>query len=718
MLHTRTGRSFDGEGESHSLSITPTQGSNYTTYDLELGAVLFALKMWRHYVYDTKCVMFTDHKSLQHILDQKELNIRQRRWLEFLSDYDCEIRYHPGKANVQIPNAQAEARKEGNFVTEDYMQALDAHEDEGILPKTIRFTNTTRNTPLEMGKNSHGLYHKPAKDNKLLLHDLGNRDHQKNYVNVGRKPLEFHVGDEIQIDDKLQFTDEPIKIMDCEVKHLKQSRIPIVKGFMERGFLDNSDKKKKEGGSKVNEGPILILGDLARRVKDIEGKPTMPKGILKKAIRNVSDDTHEVVIPLNDVGSVTKDNQEATKDLNGANQVGGADGAKSSSFVDAQRNMGPEHVVHFRTLFNEEKVDSFDCVLPKAATNMVKSRNDDGVYLFKFASKTGMEQVLEKGTVDDPINFARALIEICSHSTLKKEVTMAIPEDEGDGHNKEVIRVEYEWKPPHCVDCKSFGHGPNLCPKRVREDIPKAPSMAAKSSIMEENEEGFVEVKSQKKNKGAAPRSFGGLRLPKPNSKVTWQQKKSVGSKGGSNAASSSGSTNENEKGDSVLNVGGEDVCDSNVQEPKVSEHIGTSSSNLDNEEVQEEGLWSRFKKAKENAKSKKMKYTCRMVEEAWMGFRVFVDLVMDQKRVEGDELLRGVANRMNKLSGKGEVATKHQRVAARVLNPRSSIDQHGRNNDGVQPRVFENPIAYGGPRVSESSKQNGSNDSEGNMQS
>ncbi|GKC52960.1 zinc knuckle CX2CX4HX4C containing protein, partial [Tanacetum coccineum] len=90
----------------------------------------------------------------------------------------------------------------------------------------------------------------------------------------------------------------------------------------------------------------------------------------------------------------------------------------------------------------------------------------------------------------------------------------------------------------------------------------------------------------------------------------------------------------------------------------------------------------------------------------------------MDQKRVEGDELLRGVANRMNKLSGKGEVATKHQRVAARVLNPRSSIDQHGRNNDGVQPRVFENPIAYGGPRVSESSKQNGSNDSEGNMQS
>ncbi|GJV63572.1 retrovirus-related pol polyprotein from transposon 17.6 [Tanacetum coccineum] len=73
---------------------------NYTTHDLELGAVVFALKLWRHYLYDTKCVVFTDHKSLQHILDQKELNMRQRRWLELLSDYDCEIRYHLEKANV------------------------------------------------------------------------------------------------------------------------------------------------------------------------------------------------------------------------------------------------------------------------------------------------------------------------------------------------------------------------------------------------------------------------------------------------------------------------------------------------------------------------------------------------------------------------------------------------------------------------------------------
>nr|GEV21707.1 putative reverse transcriptase domain-containing protein [Tanacetum cinerariifolium] len=121
---------------------------NYTTHNLELGAVVFALKMWRHYMYGTKCVVFTDHKSLQHILDQKELNMRQRRWLELLSDYDCEIRYHPGKTNVvadalsrkernkslrvralvmtiglnlpkQILNAQSKAKKEVNFINED-----------------------------------------------------------------------------------------------------------------------------------------------------------------------------------------------------------------------------------------------------------------------------------------------------------------------------------------------------------------------------------------------------------------------------------------------------------------------------------------------------------------------------------------------------------------------------------------------------------------------
>ncbi|GKB55156.1 putative reverse transcriptase domain-containing protein [Tanacetum coccineum] len=73
---------------------------NYTTHDLELRAVVFALKIWRHYMYGTKGVISRIHKSLQHIFSQKKLNMRQRRWIELFSDYDCEIHYHPGKVNV------------------------------------------------------------------------------------------------------------------------------------------------------------------------------------------------------------------------------------------------------------------------------------------------------------------------------------------------------------------------------------------------------------------------------------------------------------------------------------------------------------------------------------------------------------------------------------------------------------------------------------------
>ncbi|KAJ9541625.1 LOW QUALITY PROTEIN: hypothetical protein OSB04_028131 [Centaurea solstitialis] len=72
---------------------------NYPTHDMELAAVVFALKIWRHYLYGVKCQIYIDHKSLQYLLIQKELNMRQRRWIELLSDYDCEILYHPGKGN-------------------------------------------------------------------------------------------------------------------------------------------------------------------------------------------------------------------------------------------------------------------------------------------------------------------------------------------------------------------------------------------------------------------------------------------------------------------------------------------------------------------------------------------------------------------------------------------------------------------------------------------
>ena len=82
-----------------SRQLKPNE-ENYPTHDLELAAVVFALKIWRHYLYGAKCEVYTDHKSFKYIFTQKELNMRQRRWLELLKDYDLEILYHPGKANV------------------------------------------------------------------------------------------------------------------------------------------------------------------------------------------------------------------------------------------------------------------------------------------------------------------------------------------------------------------------------------------------------------------------------------------------------------------------------------------------------------------------------------------------------------------------------------------------------------------------------------------
>nr|GFB92499.1 putative reverse transcriptase domain-containing protein [Tanacetum cinerariifolium] len=106
---------------------------NYMTHDLELGEVVFALKIWRHYLYGTKSVIHTDHKILQHMFSQKELNMRQHHWIELFSDYDCEIRYHPGKANVV---ADALSRKEREAVDESV--GLQRGLDEMIKQKSNR----------------------------------------------------------------------------------------------------------------------------------------------------------------------------------------------------------------------------------------------------------------------------------------------------------------------------------------------------------------------------------------------------------------------------------------------------------------------------------------------------------------------------------------------------------------------------------------------------
>jgi hypothetical protein len=75
---------------------------NYPTHDLDLAAMVHALKIWRHYLLGNVCNIYTDHKSLKYIFTQPELNMRQRRWLEWIKDYNLQVHYHLGKANVVV----------------------------------------------------------------------------------------------------------------------------------------------------------------------------------------------------------------------------------------------------------------------------------------------------------------------------------------------------------------------------------------------------------------------------------------------------------------------------------------------------------------------------------------------------------------------------------------------------------------------------------------
>ncbi|KAJ9542011.1 hypothetical protein OSB04_028517 [Centaurea solstitialis] len=296
---------------------------NYTTHDLELGAVVFALKIWRHYLYGTKCTIFTDHKSPQHILDQKMLNMRQRRWVELLSDYDCEIKYHSGKANVvadalsrkervkptrtiamggivqtslksQILEAQREALKADNLKKETLHKMEKEFEEktDGVryfkdriwirkvdqLRKMImdeahqsRYSIHPGSDKMYKGLKEHYWWPGMKKDiatyvSKCLTCARIKAEHQKPsgllqqpeipewkwerismdfvtklprtkkghdsiWVIVDRltKAAHFLPIREIQIDEQLRAAEEPIEILDREIKRLRHSKIPIVK---------------------------------------------------------------------------------------------------------------------------------------------------------------------------------------------------------------------------------------------------------------------------------------------------------------------------------------------------------------------------------------------------------------------------------------------------------------------------------------------------------
>ncbi|GJS47862.1 putative reverse transcriptase domain-containing protein [Tanacetum coccineum] len=341
----------------------------YTTYDLELGAVVFALRLWRHYLYRTKCVVFTNHKSLQYILNLKELNLRQRRWIELLSDYDCEIRYHPGKTNVvadalsrkerkaigplrvrlnddsshDLPKTNLEAQKEAlkkknsgllqqpeipvwkwEWITMDFISGLprtpSGYDTIWVIvdrmTKSAHFLTKTMKNRLILDSQLTGPELIREMTEKIVLIKnrlLTARSRQKSYADRRTKLLEFEVDDmvllkilarighvaytlefpeelkgihstfhvfnlkkclaegdivvlidEIQLDDKLHMIEEPVEVIDREVKQLKQSQIPIVKvdWNSQRGLeftWEREDQIKKKYP------PLFISKDEARK---------------------------------------------------------------------------------------------------------------------------------------------------------------------------------------------------------------------------------------------------------------------------------------------------------------------------------------------------------------------------------------------------------------------------------------------------------------------
>jgi hypothetical protein len=104
-------------------SIQLRKHENYPTHDLELVGVVHALMIWRHYLMGNKCDIYTDHKSLKYIFTQSELNLRQRRWLELIKDYDQNIHYHPGKANV-VAEALSRKHYSNNLMVQKEQLAL------------------------------------------------------------------------------------------------------------------------------------------------------------------------------------------------------------------------------------------------------------------------------------------------------------------------------------------------------------------------------------------------------------------------------------------------------------------------------------------------------------------------------------------------------------------------------------------------------------------
>jgi hypothetical protein len=121
---------------------------NYLTHELKLAAVVHALKIWRHYLLGKRCELYIDHKSLKYIFTQANLNLRRRRWLELIKDYDLGINYHPGKANVVV-----DALNHRSHVSQLVVDSMPFELCEEFEKLNLRIVTNTKAIEMEVGSN-------------------------------------------------------------------------------------------------------------------------------------------------------------------------------------------------------------------------------------------------------------------------------------------------------------------------------------------------------------------------------------------------------------------------------------------------------------------------------------------------------------------------------------------------------------------------------------
>jgi hypothetical protein len=153
----------EGRVVAYSFRQLKIHEKNYPTHDLELAVVVHALKIWRHYLYGQKCDIYTDHKSLKYIFTQSELNMRQRRWLELIKDYELEIHYYPGKANVV---ADALSRKSQVNMLAAYPMRCELAKE--FVRLSLGFLNNTQGVTIEFEPTLEQDIRKGQKDDEKI----------------------------------------------------------------------------------------------------------------------------------------------------------------------------------------------------------------------------------------------------------------------------------------------------------------------------------------------------------------------------------------------------------------------------------------------------------------------------------------------------------------------------------------------------------------------